>query len=91
MEISNCDTAADFEAIFASDETDIEKLVRAFDWITRRDIAVAHHEIDLARAMQDQEAVVKQQIRLESMKNARAIFQNCYLRATNKRSRIWTE
>lgn len=91
METPSGDTVADLEAIYASRDEDIEKLVQAFDRITRSVIETARREIELARAMQDQETVVKQQIRMAGMKDARAIFQNCYLRITGKRSRLWEE
>lgn len=75
--------------IIEADMPDIEKLAQAFGWITSRTVENAGHEIELARATGDQEAVIKGQIKMETMKHVRSIFQDCYQRVTRRRA--WDE
>lgn len=75
----------EFNAIIASDLPEIEKLAQAFAWITGRIVEHAHEEIELAQVMHDQEAVVKGQIKMSTLKHAREIFAFCYIRATGRR------
>jgi hypothetical protein len=69
--------------------TEARKLARAFDWVTGRIVAHAEGEVETARALQDEEAVVKQQVKMETIRHARAIFEECYLLATGRRA--WDE
>jgi len=62
----------------ALDLPESAKLAQAFDWATRRTIEYADQEIELAKAMGDQETVVKRQIKMSTMKHARSIFEDCY-------------
>ncbi|MBN1313629.1 MAG: hypothetical protein JXB30_19660 [Anaerolineae bacterium] len=75
--------------IIEADLPDIEKLAQAFGWITGRNVEQAENEIELARAMGDQELVIREQIKMEMMKHARSIFQDCYRRVTRRRA--WDE
>ena len=79
----------EFNAIIASDLAEIEKLAQTFDWVTGRIIEHAREEIELARAMQDQETVIKEQIKMSTLKHAREVFEFCYIRATGRRP--WDE
>jgi hypothetical protein len=83
------DTMRKLDAIVASDLPDLTKLAQAFDLITQRLVDQTHPEIELARAMNDQETVVKQQVKMETIKHAREIFVDCYLRVTGRRP--WSE
>jgi hypothetical protein len=83
------DTMRKVDAIVASDLPDLSKLAQAFDLITQRLVDQARPEIELARAMNDQETVVKQQVKMETMKHAREIFLDCHLRVTGRRP--WNE
>jgi hypothetical protein len=65
-------------AIKQADLKDVDRLVRAFDMITRRVIAHCEQDVELARAVQDADWLVKNQIKLEMMKSARRIFEDCY-------------
>jgi hypothetical protein len=67
-----------FNAIKASDGSDLEKVTEAFEWMTRRYIEETQPEVELARAMKDEEALVKAHIRLSMMKSAREMYQDCY-------------
>ena len=79
------DCAPEVERILASDLPDLEKVAQAFDCITRFIIEHAQAEIELARALQDHEQVVKTQIKTETVVHARSIFEHRYWRATGRR------
>ncbi|MBN1135247.1 MAG: hypothetical protein JXM73_01590 [Anaerolineae bacterium] len=83
------DCGPEVERILASDLPDLEKVVGAFDCITQFVIGHAEAEIELARAIQDHEQVIKTQIKKETMAHARSILAHCYLRATGRRP--WDE
>lgn len=83
------DWTALIDALKAADMSESAKLARAFDWATTRMIDYADKEIELAKAMNDQETVVKQQIKMSTMQHTRSIFEDCY-RALLGRS-AWDE
>jgi len=72
-----------------SDQPEIDKLKAFFGRITTRIIEFAEKEIELAKAMQDGESLVKQQIKMETFKSAREIFARGYQIATGKKA--WDE
>ena len=86
MEDPNTGCTEELDRILASDAPDLDKLARAFGCITAFTVGVAEREIDLYRAMHDRDAIVKTQIKMETMKHARSIFEHCYLRITGKRA-----
>ncbi len=79
------DCYGEVERILASDLPDLEKVTQAFDCITTFVIGHAQAEIELARALQDREELLKTQIKKETMAYARSIFEHCYRRATGRR------
>lgn len=79
----------ELDAIQALDLPDIDKLARMFDLITQRIIAHAETEVEVARAMQDKEAVVKTQIKLSTIRHARAIFSDCFWHIAARK--VWVE
>lgn len=86
MEYPDIGKQADWQQIAAelreSKRPEIEKLAYAFGWITDRIIEQGLKDIELARALRDEDSVVKNQIKTEVIRHARSIFQNCYLLAT---------
>lgn len=72
------DYAAALTAIKQSDLTDAERLAQAFDVVTRRILSLGEQEVELARAVQDTELLVKNQIKLETLKTSRQVFEQCY-------------
>lgn len=70
----------EFDRIISSSLPEAEKLTRAFGWITERIIASARQEIELAQVMNDQEALVKTQVKLSTINHAREILQFCQQR-----------
>jgi hypothetical protein len=75
--------------IVETDLPDIEKLAQGFGWITASYVEQAEGEIELARAMGDQEAVIREQIKMEMIKHARSIFQDVYRQVTRRSA--WNE
>ena len=75
--------------IFRSDRAEIEKLAQAFEWITGQHIYHGELEIELLRAMHDEEMLVKEQIKLSTIKYLRGVFNDCFQRATGRRA--WDE
>jgi hypothetical protein len=67
-----------------SDLSDVEKLAQAFGWITGRIVEHGQHEVEIARAMQDQERLIKEQIKLGVMQHARGIFDFCHKQVTGR-------
>jgi hypothetical protein len=64
----------------------MEQLAAGFDHVTGEFVAEAARQLELARAMQDQEAIVREQIKLGVMDTARRIFQSQYQRITGERA-----
>ncbi len=75
-----------FEAIFAADLPPIEKLAHAFRELTDRIAEDGHRQVELFKAMGDEEEVVKQQIKLSTMETARRLFEECHARALGGRT-----
>ncbi len=67
-----------FRAIKETDLAEVDKLAKAFDWVTGRTLEFGENEIELARALKDHETLAKVQMRYETMKSARGIFQDCF-------------
>ena len=72
-----------------SEQPEIDKLKEFFGQVTTQIVEYAAKEIELAKAMQDGELVVKQQVKLQSIKTARAIFARGYQIATGRAA--WNE
>ena len=68
---------------------EVEKLARAFGWVTARIVAYAEREVEAARALRDEESAIKQQVKMETVRHARSIFEECYLLATGRKA--WDE
>ncbi len=78
-----------FRKIKEADLPSEEKLAKAFDWVTRRVMAYAENEIELIRAMKDEDALIQEQIKYEMMKSARDIFQDCFRAVLGRKA--WDE
>lgn len=72
----------EFEAILASDLSDLEKLTQTYRFILKEQIAIAQREIELQRALGDQEKMIKEKIKKGVMENSASIFAFCYLKVT---------
>lgn len=86
------DVAIDIKRIIADEDlTDMERLVAAFGFATESFVVQSGRDLELARAMGDQETAVKEQIKSSVMLSAREIFEFCYLNVTGTRKGIWDE
>jgi hypothetical protein len=72
----------EYNRVMASELPEIDKLRVGFEWITDRIVADAEREVELLRAMQDREALVKEQIKLSTVRHVRGLFEQCYRSAT---------
>jgi hypothetical protein len=75
----------EYEAIFTTELSEADKLKQGFQMITNTIVIQAQHEIELLRAMDDREQLVKQQIKLSTVQHIQGIFEDAYLRATGQR------
>lgn len=62
-----------------SDASDINRLKTAFAAATVDFLEKTEQKLALARALNDREAMVKEHMKMHVMKEARGIFQACYL------------
>ena len=76
----------DFLEIFEMDLSEAEKVSRSFDHITSFYIQHSEQEIELLRAISDKEYLIKEQIKMETMKHIRSIFNDCFKRSTGKKA-----
>jgi hypothetical protein len=74
------------DEILQSDLPDVDKLKAAFGSLSDAFLRNAEKKLEMAQAMRDEDAVIKEQIKMEMMKLARGMLQNCYLRVTQLRS-----
>ena len=65
-----------------TDPSEIEQLANVFGNVTGKFLEDTERKVDVARAMQDREALVKEQIKLEVLKSVRMIFKVNYKRIT---------
>jgi hypothetical protein len=79
----------EIDEILATDLPDIQKLAKVFQWITNFYIESAAQEIELYKALGDQDALVKEQIKQSVFMHAQSIFQQSHLLVTKRKA--WDE
>ena len=79
------DTMKVYQAIMQSDLAAVEKVKEAFTLVTNFYIEHGELEIELLRAMNDQENLVKEQIKVSTMRSAQGILSDAYRQATGSR------
>ena len=72
--------------IFASPKPELNKLSEAFHAITSDILTHSEREQDLLRALGNQDGLVREQIKMSTLKHAVQIFEDCYFRATGQSS-----
>lgn len=60
-----------------AETVDMERVTAKFQEITSTFILHAEQNIEMARAMGDRETIIKEQIKMETMKTAVSIFNHC--------------
>ena len=73
-------------AIFNSNLSEMDKLAQSFNHITSLHIRHAEQEIELLKALGDTDQLIKEQIKSETIKHVRNIFNDCYMRSTGKKA-----
>jgi hypothetical protein len=61
-----------------SDLSDLDKVMKAFRHITGEHIKHSKHNLELARALKDGEAVIREQIKQETIKYTQKVLEDCY-------------
>ncbi|MBE2220021.1 MAG: hypothetical protein IAF02_00690 [Anaerolineae bacterium] len=74
-----------------TDLTELEKIVQAFDLVTKTAISYSTHEIEIALALGDKETAVKERIKSGGIHISRGMFEYCYREITGSREAIWHE
>jgi hypothetical protein len=74
----------EFEAILASDLPDLEKLTQAYRFVLKDQITIANREIELQKALGDQEKMIKEKIKKGAIEYSASIFAFCYLKVTGR-------
>ena len=78
------------EEILQSDVPDVQKLARVFELWARENLQLKwQRELELARAMHDNDSVAKAHIKLEVLRSAMSIFSASYGAVTGRRE--WNE
>ncbi len=75
----------EFEQILSSNLPETEKLARAFLSILRQHQAYSEGAIELQKALGDDQARLKEQIKQETLKYSSEIFAHCYYRVTGRK------
>ena len=73
--------------IIASDLPAVDRLAEAFTLVTNFYLREAKKDIEIARAMSDQENLVKEQIKHNVFLSAQGILNDAYWRVTGKKVR----
>ena len=75
----------EYEDIFDSDLSEADKIAQAFHFVISTIETHTSNEIELLKAMNDSETLIKEQIKLSTIQHAKGIFNMVYQRATGKK------
>lgn len=75
----------ELEKVFDSDIDMLEKVSTSFKLITDTILMHSEFEIELRKAMNDREKLVKEQIKSSTIQHMRNIYSFCHLRATGQK------
>lgn len=81
------DTMQTYQEIMRSNQSELDKVAAAFKLVTDFYITHGENEIELRRAMKDQETMVKEQIKVSTIKHLRTVFADAYQAATGRK--VW--
>jgi len=65
------------ESLKKSDLGELDQVAIAYKWILDKHIEQGKNQIELARAMKDQETVIREQIKMETIKYTVKSFDDC--------------
>ena len=78
-----------YNQILESDLPEIEKIAQAFELVTGQIIDHGQKDLEIFKAMGDTESLVKEQIKQETLRFARGVFQEAFSRVTGRSA--WDE
>ncbi len=79
------DLSPQIEAIMSADLPEIERLSKAYVFILSQHIEIAKREVELLKAVGDQEGIIKEQIKASTMAYTLDMFRQLHLRATGRK------
>jgi hypothetical protein len=79
------DLSPKIEAIMTADSPEIEKLSKAYVFILSQHIEIAEREIELLKALGDQEGIIKEQIKANTIAYTLDMFRQLHIRATGRK------
>ena len=79
----------EYESIFESDRSELEKITEAFDLLTNHYKSHGENEVELLRAVNDKEKLVEEQMKLGMIDLVRGMYSECHRRATGRSA--WDE
>jgi hypothetical protein len=74
-----------YDEIMSSELPEIEKVSRAFNYLIKEHIQISQREIELLKAMGENEALVKEQIKRNTMEYTLSVFHDCFTGATGRK------
>lgn len=83
------DTMAAYQEVMRSDRAELDKVAAAFELVTDFYIRHGENEIELRRAMNDRDTMIKEQIKVSTVKSMRSVFADAYQAATGRK--VWYE
>ena len=83
--MTGIDLSPQIEAIMTSDITEIKKLTKAYVLIISEHIEIAKREVELCKALGDQDGIIKEQIKANTMEYTLGVFRQLHLRATGRK------
>ena len=78
--------AKDFNQIFDQPISELEKVRQGFDWVIDMYLKESLLDQEALLALGDRERLVKEQIKISTLRHARQIFGDCYTRATGRKA-----
>lgn len=72
------------QEIFSSPQSELDRLAAGFHLILNRVLDDSKREMELHRALGDRQALVKEQVKHNTIQHAVKIFDDCYFRSTGE-------
>jgi len=83
--MSGIDLSPQIEEIMAVELSDIEKLSQAYVLIISQHIEICKREIEVCKALGNQEGMIKEQIKANTMEYTLDMFRQLHLRVTGRK------
>lgn len=83
--MAGIDLSPQIEAIMRADMSEIEKLSQAYVFIISQHIEIAKREVEVFKALGDQEGIIKEQIKASTMAYTLDMFRHLHLRVTGRK------